>query len=86
MSGIESTTYAIMAYGRSIVSKMLNAGKPSKESPDAKVEREREERETVILIYDSRGKIIDQSEGNRKYLENYREFLKQKKAHIYTSA
>jgi hypothetical protein len=86
-SGIESTTYAIMAYGHSIISKGLNAGKPSKEFEEARIEQEREEeRSMVIPIYDSRGKIVGQSEGNRRYLENYREFLKQKKAHVYTSA
>lgn len=40
-SGIESTTYAIMAHGHSFITKGINAGKHSKESQEAKVEEVR---------------------------------------------
>lgn len=69
MTSIESTTYAIMAHGHSLITKGLNAGKPSKESQDAIIEKEREEeKRKIIPIYNSRGKIIEYF-GERKYLD-----------------
>jgi hypothetical protein len=76
-SGIESTTYAIMAHGHSLITKGINAGKPSRESDDARNEKEREEeRRTVIAIYNSRGKIIEYPEDHERFQETYKELLK----------
>jgi hypothetical protein len=68
-SSIESATYSIMSHGHSFITKGLNAGKPSKESQEAIIEREREEeKRRIIPIYNSRGKIIEYPK-ERKYLD-----------------
>lgn len=81
-SGIERTTYAIMTQ-HDFITKGINAGRPSKESQDARTEMEREEeKRTIVPIYNSRGKIIEYPEQNQRYVENYREFLKNNQKHI----
>lgn len=82
--GIEKITYAIMTQ-YDFITKGLNAGKPSKESQDARIERE-EEKKRVIPIYNSQGKIVEYPEDNQSYIDNYREFLKNNLKHIDVTA
>jgi len=85
-SGIESTTYAIMAQGHSFITKGINAGKP-KAAQEARADEEREnEKRMVIAIYSSRGKIMEYPEDNQRYVENYREFVKRNLKHRDISA
>lgn len=68
-SGIESTTYSLMAHGYSFIAKGLNAGKQSKESEEARIEKEREEEKRIVIpLYNSRGKIIRYTETG-EYLD-----------------
>ncbi len=87
ISEVERTTYAIMAGGHSLIRKSLDAGKPSKEAEAAISEREREEEnKRVSPIYDSRGRIVESPADNIRYVEAYREYLKQPKKHVDISA
>lgn len=40
----------------------------------------------VIAIYNSRGKVMEYPEDNQRYVENYREFVKQNLKHRDISA